>query len=159
MAGKFLGTLLVERGVLDRTQVQSILDRQMQIGLPFGQIAVMLYNVRMADVWRALAEQQKDSMHEVELAEQPSATDEALAVLPGRLAWVARVLPLRFEGTTLICATTQRNLADAMALMHERLDCPIHFVVANDLELRQHIMDNYPVTDLHPSCLLKYANN
>lgn len=145
MAGKYIGTLLIERGVLTATQVEQILDRQKRTGQPFGETAVMLYGTRMADIWRAIANQKMENIPRVNLATEPH-EECALKVIPARQAWITRVLPLRFEGETLVCATTPRSLPDAMALLHERLDHPIDFVLAEELPLKQAIMERYPAS-------------
>jgi hypothetical protein len=145
MAGKFVGALLVERGILTATQVDAVLERQRQTGQPFGQTAVAMFKVRMTDVWRALALQQKESLAHVDLDTLPPADQRALELVPARLAWAAKVLPLQFDGGALLCATTVRQLTDAMALLHESMDRPIHFVLADELQLKQHIMSCYPV--------------
>ena len=144
MAGKYLGALLVERGVLTPPQVAAILDRQRQTGQPFGETAVALSNVRMADVWRALAVQQADDLLHVDLDTLPPADDRALDLVPARLAWAGKLLPLQLDGDTLVVATTPRTLADAMAVLHERLDRALRFVLADELQVKQHIMACYP---------------
>src|SRR3954469_18598629 len=106
MAGKYLGTLLIERGALSQEQVEAILSRQQQTGQPFGQLAITMYNVRMVDVWRAIASQRKEELMRIDLDTAPTAEAAALELVPGRLAWASRVLPLRLEGEKLICATT-----------------------------------------------------
>jgi hypothetical protein len=145
MGGKYLGTLLMERGVLDRQQVDAILARQRQTGQPFGQMAVVMYNVRMADVWRSLATQGSAATPRVNLDEVAMPERAALDLIPSRLAWASKVLPLRLIGERLVCATTQRQLCDAVALLHEKLDRPIEFVVVEELQLKQRIMECYPV--------------
>jgi len=145
MGGKYLGTLLMERGVLDQTQVDAILERQRQTGQPFGQMAVSMFQVGMADVWRSLAAQGRTQMRQVNLDEAAMPERAALDLIPGRLAWASKILPLRLIGERLICATTQRVLCDAVALLHEKLDRPIEFVVVEELQLKQRIMECYPV--------------
>lgn len=144
MAGKYLGSLLVERGFLRADEVEAVLARQRETGRPFGEMAVAMYNLRMVDVWRAIASQKVEGLARVDLeAEEARATKEALDLVPGRLAWASRVLPLRMEGEKLVCATTARHLADAMAVLHERLDVPIEFVVAEELALKRGITASY----------------
>lgn len=144
MAGKYLGTLLVEKGILSDTQVEQILARQVQTGLPFGQMAVSMFSVRMTDVWRALASQQRESIGHVDLGAETH-EDDALSAVPGRFAWASRILPLRFENGTLICATTAKALPDAMAALCERLDHPVTFVLAEEIQLKGYIMQRYPL--------------
>ena len=144
MAGKYLGTLLMEKGLLSGEQVEEVLRRQQCTGQPFGQTAVALFNVRMTDVWRALAVQQAAGVRRVDLTEEPM-VENTLTILPARFAWALRVLPLRFAGETLICATTAKALPDAMAALCERLDYPVQFVVAEELQLKGFIMQRYPM--------------
>ena len=144
MAGKYLGSLLVDKGLLTTTQVDQVLSRQRQTGLPFGQTAVAMFSVRMTDVWRALASQQSETLRTVDLALETSTAD-ALAAIPARFAWASRVLPLRYEGGTLLCATTQKALPDAMAALCERLDTAVRFLLADELQLKGFIMQRYPL--------------
>ncbi|HVT81375.1 MAG TPA: hypothetical protein VHM90_12035 [Phycisphaerae bacterium] len=144
MAGKYLGTLLVENGVLTSEQVDRVLARQPQTGLRFGEIAVSMFNVRMTDIWRALAAQQAQQIQEANLTDEHFQR-EALATIPGRFAWAARILPLRFEGHTLICATTESRLPDATAALVERMDHPVRFVLADEMQLKEFIMQRYPL--------------
>jgi adsorption protein B len=144
MAGKYLGSLLVENGVLTQEQVNKVLARQPQTGLRFGELAVAMFNLRMTDVWRALAKQQEERIEETNL-ERESFQREALSTIPGRFAWAARVLPLRFEGHTLLIATTEGRLPDATAALCERLDHPVRFVLADEMQLKEFIMQRYPL--------------
>jgi hypothetical protein len=118
-------------------------------------LAVQLFGVRMADVWRALAIQQRDQLRRVDLDLVPSPEPQALEKVPARMAWAGKILPLRLEhssdGATLACATDPRHLADAMALLHEAIDQPISFVVADELQLKQHIMAAYPALSGAPA--------
>jgi adsorption protein B len=144
MAGKYLGTLLVENGVLTEEQVKKVLARQPQTGLRFGEIAVAMFNVRMTEVWRALAKQLEERSEETNL-ERETIQREALSTIPGRFAWAAKVLPLRFEGQTLLCATTEGRLPNATAALCERLDYPVRFVLADEMQLKEFIMQRYPL--------------
>jgi hypothetical protein len=105
---------------------------------------VALFNVRMTDVWRALAVQQAAGVRRVDLMEEPM-EEGSLQVMPARWAWALKVLPLRFAGKTLICATTAKALPDAMAALCERLDYLVQFVVAEELQLKGYIMQRYPM--------------
>ena len=98
MAGKYLGTLLMERGILNPQQVEAVLARQLQTGQPFGQTAVVMFDIRMADVWRALAQQHRDTTPRVDLDQWASPQKDALEVIPGRLAWAGRCCRWRSGG-------------------------------------------------------------
>jgi hypothetical protein len=144
MAGKYLGTLLMEKGLLTTDQVEQVLLRQRHTGQPFGRTAVEMFNVRMTDVWRALAAQQSAGVRRVDLSDEP--IDEAIhSVLPARFAWALKILPLRYVGRTLLCATTTKALPDALAALAERLDHPLQFVIADELQLKSFIIQRYPM--------------
>lgn len=142
MPVKRIGTLLVERGVLTQDQIEQVIARQSQTGRPFGKLAVEMFDVDEAEVWRAWANHIQDRCPRVDVACEPK-DPAARQVLAADYAWTHRILPLRFERGRLICATTATDLPNAMAFIQPQRDDVVHFVLTDRHQLEHFIMRGY----------------
>jgi hypothetical protein len=67
--------------------------------------------------------------------------DESVAdAITIRDAWAHHVLPLRTEGSAMICATTEQHLPEAMAYAYTKLDRYAQFVLTEEHQLEHFIM-------------------
>lgn len=151
MSDKQIGMLLVQRGVLTHEQVDRILDLQQQQHKPFGKLARELFHVDDLEIWSAWAEQVGYFCQHVDLACEPNDPAVLELVLP-REAWALHILPLRHELGELVVATTITDLPEAMALLNQRLDKPIRFVVPDRRQLEQYIIRRYEIVSVEAVC-------
>lgn len=139
-----LGDILVIRGVLTERQRDMILEHQRETCRPFGALAEELFGVRASDVEYAWSAQFAT------LADHIDPSDEeidarAIARLQRRQAWQFRVLPIRFEGDTLVCCTTQEHLVRALRFTGWRVPETCRFVLSDAERLGLSLMRNYPL--------------
>jgi len=151
MTTKRIGTLLVERGVLDESQVQRILEAQEVRHQPFGKVAHEMFGVDESAIWEAWAEQVGPTCKPVELEHEPS-DPEALAIVSVEEAWRLRILPLRREGGNLVVATTVTDLPEAASLLNGRVEGALRFVIPERRELEQRIVADYRIVAVETPC-------
>ena len=138
-----IGEILVAQNVLDASQVAHILEQQRRLGRPFGDLAERLYNVGPEQVEKAWVEQYVCYGTEINLDEQ-QIDDDALRVLSCRQAWQFRTLPLSREDGELKAATCRDRLQRAVNFAWRRFDEPVYFVIADRVQLEQHLMQHFP---------------
>jgi hypothetical protein len=153
LAGIQIGQLLVEQGALTQAQVDHILKVQKMSHRPFGDLAERLYGINAKAVEDAWVEQYVRVAGVVDLDEQHVDT-ECLRLLNRRQAWQFHLLPLNREETDLHVATSPKDLVRAVNFSGKKLDEPVHFLIAERLQLREFLMKHYPV----PEYIAKYAS-
>ncbi|MGD0463988.1 MAG: hypothetical protein ABSB74_16010 [Tepidisphaeraceae bacterium] len=146
MAGIQIGQLLVEQGALTQAQVEHILKVQKMSRRPFGDLAERLYGIKAKAVEDAWVEQYVRMAGVVDLEEQHIDT-ECLRLLNQRQAWQFHLMPLNREEMDLRMATSPKDLVRAVNFSGKALDEPVHFLIAERLQLREFLMKHYPVPD------------
>lgn len=144
MTTKRIGTLLVERGVLDEPQVQRILEVQEVRQQPFGKLAHDLFGVDEQAIWSAWAEQTGPMCMPIDLEDEPG-DPELRAIVTVEEAWRLRMLPLRYEGGKLVVATTVTDLPEAAALLSGRVEAEVRFVIPERRTLERRIVADYGI--------------
>ena len=144
MSDKRLGRLLVQRGVLQEDQVAAILDEQAHRHKPFGKLAHEMYQVDERDIWSAWAEQVGYFCQHIDLATEPN-DPAVLELIDAREAWGCHMLPLRIELGELLVATTITDLPEAMALLQQRVETPVRFVIPERRQLERYIIERYSI--------------
>ena len=145
-----LGSLLVEEGVLTRPQVEEILERQAETGDPFGVIAETMYGVDPAAVEMAWARQYAGLTRRIDPLNEEICL-RALATVTRRQAWQFRILPLRFEPTELVLATTEMHLARALRFVTNVLGVPAVLMMADPHRLGEALDRHYPLPGMPPT--------
>jgi len=108
-----LGEALVHEGLIGRDQLQAALKAQAQKGGKIGSVLVELGYVTDEDLLRFLGKQhglQGANLLNLEISES------LMSILPSRLMFKHRILPLKVEGNTLSLAMENPN---DFAAMHE----------------------------------------
>jgi hypothetical protein len=141
-----MGQLLVEQGVLTQRQVDHILRMQKESHRPFGDLAERLYGISPRAVEDAWVEQYTRTVGLVDLSEQQIDHD-CLRLLNRRQAWQFRSLPVARDGDHLNVATSPDNLVRAVNFATRTLDEPICFLLAEREQLRDFLMQHYPVPE------------
>ncbi|MEM7621911.1 MAG: hypothetical protein AAF235_01765 [Planctomycetota bacterium] len=126
-----LGDVLVQRGTINEQQRSEILSFQKLHHRPFGLLAEQLFGVSPSAVENAWAEQYAALAPRLIPAEiRPEA--DAIAAVEARQAWQFGLLPIRFDGDELVCATTTDRLAKAMRFAGWRVDTPCRFAICEE---------------------------
>jgi hypothetical protein len=148
-----LGELLIEGGVLDRYQVEYVLERQHETGEPFGVIAERELGVDPDAVEIAWARQYAGLTRTID--PDIEVYDPRAAILvTRRQAWQFRVLPIRFDPVELMMATTQLHLRRALRFATNVTGIPVFFVMAEPLALGRALCRRYPLPGMTPDCVL-----
>ncbi|MEX0886706.1 MAG: hypothetical protein WD009_09730 [Phycisphaeraceae bacterium] len=137
-----IGRVLVERGLIDTTQFKQLQQTQQRVHRPADELAAELFDLRQWDIWQACAAAVLCECPSANLCHEP-ADAQCLALVSAQEAWEVLVMPLRMEAEELVCATTEETLAQAMALMHHRVDVPVRFVISEIRLLEQFIAERY----------------
>ncbi|MEO0587749.1 MAG: hypothetical protein AAF078_08930 [Planctomycetota bacterium] len=142
MHARRIGEVLVEAGYLNATQVDEVLDKQATSSRSFGQIAGELFGVPASVVAECVAVRVREDAKHVNLAHE-SFEQDALATLAPATAWDHLVLPIRFDGNELICATTKACIRDAVETLQTATTTPFRLVVADVRPLEEFIAEAY----------------
>ncbi|MCA9295563.1 MAG: hypothetical protein KC983_03580 [Phycisphaerales bacterium] len=147
-----LGQLLVHAGVLTQDQVEAALLEQARTGDPLGLICEERFGVDPERIETAWAMQYAQITRTVDPLTE--VTDSAaLELVSRRQAWQFSVLPLRFDGSELMLATTQENLQRALRFANKILGVPAYFVLADREALGAALCRHYPINGLTSTSL------
>ena len=139
-----IGTILVERGILEEDQVKAVLNIQRRTGEPFGLICERLYAITPEQVESAWAEQYALITRTIDpRLGSPSA--EALETVTRRQAWQFGVLPIEIDGAELMMATTLEALPRALRFAANVIGRPVYFVMCEPLALQGALQVQYPL--------------
>lgn len=139
-----LGEVLVSAGVLSEDQVQMILEQQREQEKPFGLLCEQLCGVSPETIEDAWASQYATLTRTVD----PSIEvfdDRAVHLVTRRQAWQFRVLPIRFDDSDLMIATTQQHLRRALRFANNVLGVPLYFVMTSPDALGEALCKHYPL--------------
>lgn len=139
-----LGTILVQRGILDEHQVQRILHAQQQGGQPFGLLCEKLYDISPAKIESAWAQQYAMLVEKADFT-SVDPDPEVLGMISRRQAWQFRVMPLSWDGCELTMATTPNDLCRALRFANNVIDRAVYFVMASSKSLDDALQCYYPM--------------
>ncbi|MGA1224841.1 MAG: hypothetical protein ACO31E_09765 [Phycisphaerales bacterium] len=144
-----IGEMLVRMGVLDRVQVEAILDEQQSTSEAFGAIAERVYGIPPETIERAWIEQSQEraTMFDPERG----IDDDARDLVIRRQAWQFGIVPLRLDDGYLIAATSRKQLPRAVRVATRVLGMPVQFEIADDEELSTLLAHQYPIRGLDKS--------
>ena len=129
-----LGDVLVQAGVINADQRDTILDEQRTLGRPFGELAERLFDVSPDAIERAWATQYAMICGLVDPRIE-KVEDEAVALVTPRQAWQFHVLPLRFDGEEVVLCTTQEDLPRALRFASKVMEMPSYLVISEPVAL------------------------
>lgn len=144
-----IGEILVEQGVLSEQQVFEIVQKQQEMGVPFGVLAEKMFDVTVESIEKAWIEQyHRFTGGALDLADQ-QVDEEALALINRRQAWQFEMLPLHFENTgELLIAASRRRLARAVTFVASRIKPVAFFRIAESNQLRTFLQQHYPMPEV-----------
>ena len=147
-----LGQILIEQGVLNEGQADSILQRQQETGEPFGLLCEQMFRIHPKAIERAWATQYANLTRTIDPAVEVF-EPRALELITRRQAWQFRVLPIRFEGRELMIATMRSQLRRALGFATSVLGVPTYLVLANSTALGEALCRHYPLPGMTPRCV------
>lgn len=144
-----LGSLLVDSGVLNHSQVDVILERQLETGSPFGVLAEEMFGVDPEAIEQAWARQYARLTRSINPDEERF-DERALGLVSRRQAWQFRVMPVRFDPVELMLATTQQHLRRALRFSTNVLGVPVFMVMCTPEDLGRGLCRWYPMPGMTP---------
>ena len=142
--GMRLGDILVRQGVLNSKQVEEALGAQERTGVPFGLACEELFGTDPRLIEQAWASQYAGLTQTVCLAEE-QVEPAAQSVLSRRQAWQFAAVPLRWDGSELMVATTSDLLVRAHRFVSAEVKAPVVFVMTSRSDLKQALCRWYPL--------------
>jgi hypothetical protein len=142
-----IGELLVRQGVLTPEQVNSVLEQQTICARPFGLICEKLFGVAPEIVEACWVEQYT----ELTGCLKPDFNEcdpTVLNTLTRRQAWQFRLVPLRWEDSALVMATTREHLQRALRFATQVVPFPVFFVLTDSTSLGSALDRHYPIPGL-----------
>ena len=144
-----IGEMLVRMGVLNREQVEAILDEQQAGNEPFGAVAERLFDIPPDTIERAWIEQTQERATIFDA--ERGIEDEARELVVRRQAWQFGIVPLRVDDGYLIAATSRKQLPRAVRFATRVLGMPVQFEIADDDELSRLLALQYPIRGMDKS--------
>ena len=144
-----IGEMLVRMGVLNREQIEAILDEQQSGNEAFGAIAERMFGIAPDTIERAWIEQTQEraTIFDPDLG----VDDDARELVVRRQAWQFGIVPLRLDDGYLIAATSRKQLPRAVRFATRVLGMPVQFEIAEDAELSQLLTHQYPIKGMDKS--------
>ena len=139
-----LGQVLVAKGVLTETQVDTILRKQQHTGKPFGLLCEQIFGIDPEQIEQAWAVQYAELTRRIDPA-QEAIDPHALELVTRRQAWQFRVLPIRFDDGELMMATTSRHLRRALRFATNVIGVPVYLVLTPAEKLGEALCRYYPL--------------
>ncbi len=137
-----IGTLLLERGVISREDLDRALREQRATGERLDKVLIRLGMVDRSEVLRALGEQLH--MEVIDPAEL-EVDDAVLRMLPAKIVYRQHCAPIARENGTLVVATSDPLELAAADELQMLTGCAIEFVLADEEELGKFIRTHYGV--------------
>jgi type IV pilus assembly protein PilB len=141
MAIKRLGQILLDLGLIDEQQLETILEEQRnQGGEPLGKVGVALGFYTEEQLGEALAEQWGTTFVSLYDRQIPS---DVLALVSEPMAQLYRIVPLALTGDRLTIATAEPQKMQVADELRTLLGYDIHTCVATAAELEKAIQKHY----------------
>ena len=146
-----IGEMLVRMGVLNRAQVEEILEEQQSSNEPFGTLAERLFDVSSDTIERVWIEQTQDRAQLFDAGR--GIDDDARELVIRRQAWQFGIVPLRLDDGYLVAATSRGQLPRAVLFATRVLGMAVQFEIADDETLSQLLAHQYPIRGMDKSML------
>jgi len=140
MALKRIGQILVDLGLIDEQQLETMLEEQPSRGDLLGKVGLALGFYSEEQLGEALAEQWGTtfvSLYDREIA------PEALAAISEPMAQLYRVVPIKLEGNQLTIASSEPQKIQIADELRTLLGYDIHVCVATEPEITKAIEKSF----------------
>lgn len=145
--GHRLGEILVQQGVLTSAQVAQIVKHQRSTHRPFGALAEEMFGIEPERVEEAWATQYAMAATWIDPSKEEFC-DAVRTTITNRQAWQFRVLPVRFDGSELMIATSPRELVRAVRFVSRCLAEACYLVLCEDAALSAALAKRHPMAGL-----------
>jgi hypothetical protein len=139
-----IGHLLVDMGVLTEQQRAWILEEQRISGRPFGDLAEEMFGIDPRSVEKAWASQYASTTKWIDPAIE-SIDPAVVGLINRRQAWQFKILPVRYEGSDLMVATSVHHLVRALNFATKVIPANCYFVLAEPEALGDALVRCYPM--------------
>jgi len=139
---------MVEQGVLSEQQVQDVLAEQQRAKRPFGVLAEQMFGIDPAVIESSWSQQYARLTRRIDLnveAFEPRATE----MISRRQAWQFHVVPVRFDGSELMIATTVDHLPRALRFANNVIGLPVYFVMTDRDALMTALNRHYSIAGMN----------
>jgi len=141
MALKRLGQILIDLGLIDETQLETMLEEQSSRGGELlGRVGVSLGFYTEEQLGEALAEQWNTTFVTLYDREIPL---DVIRLVSEPMAQLYRVVPIALDGKRLTVATAEPQKLTVADELHTLLGYDIRMVVASDAEIEKAIQKNF----------------
>ncbi len=141
---KPMGEILVDRGILSETQRDQVLRAQRGTNRPFGELAEKMFDVSQDEIETVWAEQYGAIAEWLD----PSTVeipDHVLCVLSGRQAAQFAMIPIRYDGRSLVLVTTREQLPRALRFASSTFGAECTLALCETDELGEGLRRHYEV--------------
>lgn len=151
-----LGQVLLQSGILTAEQVEQVLARQQRDRKPFGLLCEQMFQLDPSVIEEAWAQQYASLTRNIEPAIEVF-EPRALELITRRQAWQFRVLPIRFDDSELMMATTPMHLRRALRFASEVIQVPLYLVMADPEALGEALCKHYALPGMTPQSVTDWA--
>ncbi len=137
-----IGLVLVERGLISRTQLEEALSEQRESGERLDRVLVRLGMVTRDQVLDAIGEQFHMDVVDLETVTVPR---DVLETLPAKLVYKQNCVPIGRDDDTLRVATSDPFELSVLDELRMLTGCTIDLVLADEDELHKFIRAHYGV--------------
>ncbi|MEN0020472.1 MAG: GspE/PulE family protein [Planctomycetota bacterium] len=137
-----IGTVLLERGLIGREQLEAALTEHRDTGERLDRILVRLGFVSRGQVLEAIGEQFHMPVVDLVTADVPQ---DVLDMLPAKLVFKRGCVPIGRDNGTLTVATSDPFEATALDELRLLAGCTIELALADEDDLRSFIRSHYGV--------------
>jgi hypothetical protein len=143
MSATRFGEILSKLVPLSGHDIEEILSEQNATRQRFGDIALGMGLCRPEHIWRATSMQLNEGPRHVDLT-LLGVDSQALQHIPGKIARMLGVIPLRVSGEFLVVAAHSGSLDTASEVLPQILSKQIRFVIAESEHVQTALAKYYP---------------
>jgi type IV pilus assembly protein PilB len=140
MALKRIGQILIDLGLIDEQQLETMLEEQASRGEQLGRVGLALGFYSEEQLGEALAEQWGTTFVSLYDREIPA---DALAAISEPMAQLYRVVPIKLEGNQLTIASSEPQKIQIADELRTLLGYDIHVCVATEPEITKAIEKSF----------------
>jgi hypothetical protein len=143
-----IGHLLVDMGVLTEQQRAWILEEQKLTGRPFGDLAEEMFGVDPRSVEKAWSSQYASTTRWIDPTIE-HIDPAVVGLISRRQAWQFKIVPIRYEGSELMVATSVHHLVRALNFATKVIPANCYFVLAEPEALGDALVKYYPMEGMN----------
>lgn len=155
---KPMGEILIDRGILSETQRDQVLRAQRGTNRPFGELAEKMFDVTQQEIEKVWAEQYGSIAEWLDPA-AVDIPDHVLCVLSGRQAAQFAMIPIRYDGRSLVLCTTPQQLPRALRFASATFGAECTLALCETEQLGEALRRHYDVDAAAWEALMRQLNS